>query len=48
MASGLFFAGVGSKFKSRPARVGMIDIAVVFFLGGFAFMLSLPQNVGLG
>jgi hypothetical protein len=26
----------------------MIAAAVAFFLGGLAFMLSLPQNVGLG
>jgi hypothetical protein len=46
LASVLFFAGVGSKFQGRAARIAMIVIAVVFFLGGLAFMLSLPQNVG--
>jgi hypothetical protein len=48
MASVLFFAGVGAKFRGRIVRVGMIIAAVAFFLGGLTFMLSLPQNVGLG
>jgi hypothetical protein len=48
MASVLFFAGVGAKFRGRVVRIAMIAAAVAFFLGGLAFMLSLPQNVGLG
>ena len=48
MASVLFFAGVGAKFRGRVVRIAMIAAAMAFFLGGLAFMLSLPQNVGLG
>ncbi len=47
MASVLFFAGVGTKFKGRWLRIAMILMALAFFLGGLAFMLSLPPNVGL-
>ncbi|MFV2064086.1 MAG: hypothetical protein ACC726_11335 [Chloroflexota bacterium] len=47
MASVMFFAGVGTRFKSRRVRVAMVTLAVVAFVGGFAFMLSLPQNLGL-
>ncbi len=48
MASVLFFAGVGSKFKGRAIRIAMVFAAAALFLGGLAFMLSLPQNFGLG
>jgi hypothetical protein len=47
MASVLFFAGVGAKFRGRATRILMIFLAVVFFSGGLAFMLSLPQDVGI-
>ncbi len=47
MASVLFFAGVGTKLKGRGVRLMMLLLAVLLFLGGVAFMLSMPQNVGL-
>jgi hypothetical protein len=47
MASVLFFAGVGTKLKGRAVRLFMLLVAGLFFLGGVAFMLSLPQNVGI-
>ena len=47
MASVLFFAGVGTKLKGRGVRLFMLSIASLIFLGAFAFMLSLPQNVGI-
>jgi len=47
MASVLFFAGVGTKLKGRAVRLFMLLVAVLFFLGGVGFMLSLPQNVGI-
>ena len=48
MASVLFFAGVGTKFKGRATRIAMVFAAAALFLGGLAFMLSLPQDFGLG
>ncbi len=47
MASVLFFAGVGTKLKARGVRLAMLLFAIVLFLGGVTFMLSMPQNVGL-
>ena len=47
MASVLFFAGVGTKFKGRGVRLMMLTLAALLFLGGFAFMISMPQNVGI-
>ncbi len=47
MASVLFFAGVGTKLKGRGVRLMMLIFAVLLFLGGLAFMLSMPQNVGI-
>lgn len=47
MASVLFFAGVGTKLKGRAVRLMMLAFGVLLFLGGLAFMFSLPQNVGI-
>lgn len=47
MASVLFFAGVGTKLKARAVRLGMLTGGVLLFLGGFIFMISMPQNVGI-
>ncbi len=47
MASVLFFAGVGTKFKSRGVRLMMLTFGALLFLGGVAFMFSMPQNVGI-
>ena len=47
MASVLFFAGVGSKFRGRRIRRAMVAIAAAVFAVGIGSMLSLPQNVGL-
>jgi hypothetical protein len=47
MASVLFFAGVGTKLKGRAVRLSMLLIGTLFFIGGVAFMLSMPQNVGI-
>jgi hypothetical protein len=46
MASVLFFAGVGSKFRSRRIRVVMVLFAAVIFTIGLGVMLTMPQNVG--
>ncbi len=47
MASVLFFAGVGTKFKSQGVRRFMIAMAVILFLVGTIGIASMPQNVGL-
>jgi len=47
MASVLFFAGVGTKFKGRGVRLMMISIALVLFTGGLIVILSLPQVIGI-
>jgi hypothetical protein len=47
MASVLFFAGVGTKFKGRAVRLGMLGLGVLLFVAGVAFTFSMPQNVGL-
>ena len=47
MASVLFFAGVGTKFKGRAVRLTMLIMAFVLFVAGVAFTFSMPQNVGL-
>ncbi len=45
-ASVLFFAGVGTKFKSRPIQRILIAMASVMFVVALAVVFSLPQNVG--
>jgi len=47
MASVMFFAGVGTKFKGRGVRLMMISVALVLFIGGLIVILSLPQDVGI-
>jgi len=47
MASVLFFAGVGTKLKGRAVRLMMLLFGSLLFLGGIAFMLSMPQNFGV-
>jgi hypothetical protein len=47
MASVLFFAGVGTKFKGRGVRLMMITIALLLFTGGLIAIFKLPQDVGL-
>jgi hypothetical protein len=47
MASVLFFAGVGTKFKGRGVRLVMISLAGALFIGGFIIILSLPQDIGI-
>lgn len=47
MASVLFFAGVGTKFRGRRVRISMLVTGVLLFLGGVVFIFSMPQNVGL-
>ena len=44
MASVLFFAGVGPKFRSQRMRVTMLVVAGLLFAGAAAAMLSLPQR----
>jgi hypothetical protein len=46
MSSVLFFAGVGTKVRARGIRLFMLTMGLVLFVGGTAFMLSMPQNVG--
>ncbi len=47
MASVLFFAGVGTKFKGQVVRRVMISMAAILFVGGAIAIASLPQNVGI-
>jgi hypothetical protein len=47
MATVLFFTGVSTKLRGRWLRMVMLLIAAILFLAGLAFMLSLPQNVGI-
>ena len=47
MASVLFFAGVGTKVKSRGIRLFMLVAGFMLFTAGVWFMLSMPQNIGL-
>jgi protein-S-isoprenylcysteine O-methyltransferase Ste14 len=47
MASVLFFAGVGTKFKGTVTRRTMISMAAVVFVIGLVVIASLPQNVGV-
>ncbi len=47
MASVLFFAGVGTKFKGTITRRTMISMAAVVFMIGLVVIASLPQNVGV-
>ena len=47
MASVVFFAGVGTKLRGRAMRLAMLALAVLLFLGGLGFMLSLPHSVGI-
>ncbi len=45
-ASVLFFAGVGTRFKTAGIRRAMVGLAVVLFAGALIVVFSLPQNVG--
>lgn len=47
MASVLFCSGVGTKVRSQSLRLSMLLVGFLLFLGGTAFMLSLPQDLGL-
>lgn len=47
MASVLFFAGVGTKFRGRAVRLAMLVLGLSLFIVGVAFTFSMPQNVGL-
>jgi hypothetical protein len=47
MASVLFFAGVGTKFRGTVTRRTMISMAAVVFTIGLVVIASLPQNVGV-
>ena len=47
MASVLFFAGVGTKFRGTVTRRTMISMAAVVFAMGLVAIASLPQNVGV-
>ena len=44
MASVLFFAGVGTKFRGHRLRVAMVLLALVLFVLGLTFTFSLPQQ----
>ena len=45
MASVLFFAGVGVKFRRPGSRAFLASLAVVLFLVGCAYVLSLPRTL---
>jgi hypothetical protein len=47
MASVLFFAGVGTKFRTRGLRMAMVALALLLLVGGFAYLVSLPQSIGV-
>ena len=44
IASVMFFAGVGTKFKGKATRVTMLVVAGLLCSGAIAAMLSLPQQ----
>jgi hypothetical protein len=46
MASVLFFAGLGTKFRDHRLRVAMLGIATMLLVGGAIATFSLPQDVG--
>ena len=46
MASVLFFAGLGTKFRNHRLRVAMLGIGAVLLVGGAIATFSLPQDVG--
>jgi hypothetical protein len=45
-ASVLFFAGVGTRFRTAGIRRLMIGLAGVMFIGAVIVVFSLPQNIG--
>ena len=45
-ASVLFFAGVGTKFRSRTIQRVLVAMASVMFVVALSVVFSLPQNVG--
>ncbi len=47
MASVLFFAGVGTKFRGTVTRRTMITLAALMFTVGIIVIASLPPNVGV-
>ena len=47
MATVLFFAGVGAKFRGRRIRIAMLALGLLVFVGSVAFIFSMPQNVGI-
>ena len=44
---GAVMKAVMPKLKGRAVRLLMLLFAMLLFLGGLSFMLSLPQNVGI-
>ncbi len=45
-ASVLFFAGVGTRFRTAGIRRAMVGLAGVMFASALVVVFSLPQNVG--
>jgi hypothetical protein len=45
-ASVLFFAGIGTKWRSFRLRVSSLTLGGVMFIAASILVLSLPQNVG--
>jgi len=45
-ASVLFFAGVGTRFRTQGIRRFMIGLAALMFAGALVVVFSLPQNIG--
>jgi hypothetical protein len=46
MASVLFFAGLGTRFRDHRLRVALLGIGTVLLVGGAIATFSLPQDVG--
>jgi hypothetical protein len=47
MASVLFFAGVGVKFRRPGLRRALVTLAGLLFVVGIVLVVTLPQNFGL-
>jgi len=46
MASVLFFAGVGVKFRHPGLRKALVTLAGIMFAAGLVIVVTLPQNIG--
>lgn len=47
LAAALFFAGISTKFSSNRARIGLLAVGFVVFLGVVASIALMPKSVAL-